>query len=191
MDSIPEKVQFEIRSDALWVPVYTRPLHESRLLDYFAANSIPAYLPVVPDFKVHNVAKNGKPYTYRKSVFRPMLSSYIFAQLTREQRKSAWLTKSIYRILDVKQEEQPQFIEELRGLQMMEALANADSKLEFKREFHVNDRFMIEAPSEFEGTYGYLVEKKKKFLWVIRIELLGQYVNVEIDPALYKMKKVG
>ena len=118
-----------------------------------------------------------------------MLKSYLFAQLNPSQKKSIWGSKSILKIFDVTEEYQSVFIEELRGLQMMEVLARS-SKIEYKKEIQVHDRFVIESPKEFEGTYGYLVQKQKKFLWVIKIELLGQYVNVEIDPCNYKMRKV-
>lgn len=118
-----------------------------------------------------------------------MLKSYLFAQLNPVQKRNIWNSKSILKIFEVSEEYQPVFIEELRGLQMMEVLARS-SKLEYKKEIQVNDRFVIESPREFEGIYGYLVQKQKRFLWVIKIELLGQFVNVEIDPCNYKMRKI-
>ena len=188
-DFQPEIVTFSIREDALWLPIYTRALHEFKLYDYLREHGIPAYLPVVPDFKIHRVVKGEKQHSYRHEVMRPMLKSYVFAQLTFEQRKELWKTDAINNIWKVSPEEQPTFIEELRGLQMMEVLARS-SKLEYKKEIQVNDRFIIEAPREFEGTYGYLIQKRKKFLWVVKLEFLNQCIDVEIDPSLYKMSKV-
>ena len=188
-DFQPEIVTFSIREDALWLPIYTRPLHEFKLYDHLCEHGIPAYLPVVPDFKIHRVVKGEKQHSYRREVMRPMLKSYVFAQLTFEQRKELWKTDAINNIWKVSPEEQPTFIEELRGLQMMEVLART-SKLEYKKEIQVNDRFIIEAPREFEGTYGYLIQKRKKFLWVVKLEFLNQCIDVEIDPSIYKMSKI-
>ena len=189
MDFEAEQLSFASAEDALWVPVYTRPLHEFRLYEYFRSRGIPAYLPLVPDFRFHNVVKNGKPYSYKREIRRPMLRSYLFARLTVDERRELWKTNSINNVWNVSREEQPAFLEELRGLRMMEELAKS-SKIEFKKEIQVNDRFVIEAPREFEGTRGYLVEKRKKFWWVVRLEFLGRYVDAEIDPSAYRMTKV-
>lgn len=189
MDFQPESVQFSIKENHLWFPVYTRALHEVRLYHYLTERNIPVYLPVVPELKVHNVVKKGKYYSYRKEVLSPMLKSYLFAQLDPDQKKEIWNSKSVLKIWDVSEEYQPKLIEELRGLQMMESLARS-SKLEYKKELQANDRFVIESPKEFEGIHGYLLRKQKRFLWVVKLELLGQYIEVEIDPCSYKMRKV-
>ena len=118
-----------------------------------------------------------------------MLSSYIFAQLTEDQRKQIWRSNSVNNIWNVSPEEQPKFVEELHGLQMMESLAQS-TKLEFKKEIQVNDRFVIEAPREYEGTYGYLVEKRKRFWWIVRLEFLNQFIETQIDPSHYVFKRV-
>ena len=184
-----DKVQFTMVDGAIWMPIYTRPLHEFRLAEYFMEHDIPYYLPLVPDVKIHNVYKDHVRHVYRQEVMRPMLRSYIFAQMTREQRRSVWRSNSVNNVWDVAPEEQPRFIEELRGLQMMEALS-LTNKVEFKKEIQVNDRFVIESPREFEGTYGYLVEKRKRFWWVVRLEFLGQFIDTQIDPTIYKFRKV-
>ena len=189
MDFQPQTLEFSYCENHQWFPIYTHALHEFRLYKYLTDRGIPVYLPVVPDFKIHNIVRNGKSYSYRKETLRPMLKSYLFAQLDSVQKRSIWNSKSIIKILEVSEAHQPAFIEELRGLQMMETLARS-SKLEYKKDIQVNDRFVIESPKEFEGTYGYLVRKQKRFLWVVKIELLGQYIDVEIDPCNYKMRKV-
>jgi hypothetical protein len=184
-----EKVLITIRAGAIWMPIYTRPLHEFRLCEYCEKHEIPFFLPLVPGFKIHNVSKGGKRHTYKKEILKPMLSSYVFAQMTEEQRKQIWRSNSVNKIWDVTIQEQPQFVEELHGLQMMEDLA-LSAKLEFKKEIQVNDRFVIEAPQEYEGTYGYLVEKRKRFWWVVRLDFLGQYIETQIDPSVYTFRRI-
>lgn len=184
-----EKVQIAIKDGAIWMPIYTRPLHEFRLCEYCEDHEIPFYLPLVPGFKIHNVYKGQTRHTYKKEIMKPMLSSYIFAQMTEDQRKQIWRSNSINSIWNVTLEEQPKFVEELHGLQMMESLA-LSTKLEFKKEIQVNDRFVIEAPREYEGTYGYLVEKRKRFWWIVRLEFLGQYIETQIDPSDYTFRRI-
>ena len=185
----PEKVQIAIKDGAIWMPIYTRPLHEFRLCKYCEKHEIPFYLPLVPGFKIHNLSKGQKRYTYKKEIMKPMLSSYIFAQMTEDQKKQIWRSNSINGIWDVTIEEQPKFVDELHGLQMMESLA-LSTKLEFKREIQVNDRFVIDAPRKYEGTYGYLLEKRKRFWWVVRLEFLGQYIKTQIDPNDFIFRRI-
>lgn len=185
-----EKVEFERKAGYLWLPVYTKPLHEFRLCRYCRDHEIPVYLPLAPVIRVHRVVKDGKTYTYRREALRPMLGSYAFVQLHRGQFETVWRSNSVTRILEVKEHEQERFLEELRGLQMLETLSRSQ-KVEFHRELQVNDRFVIESPREFEGVRGYLVEKRKKFLWAIKLDFLGRFIDVVIDPSEYKMRKIG
>ena len=184
-----ERVQITMKDGALWMPIYTRPLHEFRLCKYCEEHDIPFYLPLVPGIKIHNVNKGQKRHTYKKEIMKPMLSSYVFAQMDEDQRKQIWRSNSVNSIWNVTPEEQPGFVEELHGLQMMESLA-LSTKLEFKKEIQVNDRFIIDAPREYEGTYGYLIEKRKRFWWVVRLDFLGQYIETQIDPSAYTFRRI-
>ena len=94
-----------------------------KLYRYFEENGIPAYLPVVPDVKIHNVSYKDKSFRYENEVLRPMLKSYLFAQMTDAQKRVVWRTKSVCGVLNVTREQQSAFIGELRGLQVMEELA--------------------------------------------------------------------
>ena len=109
--------------------------------------------------------------------------------MKKKKKKQIWRSNSVTNIWNVTAEEQPGFVEELHGLQMMESLA-LSTKLEFKKEIQVNDRFVIDAPQEYEGTYGYLVEKRKRFWWVVRLEFLGQYIETQIDPSNYTFRRI-
>lgn len=181
------KVEFTITEGSLWMPIYTQPLHEFRLHRYLTERGIPNYLPVLPEWKVQTVNSGKKVYEYKRKVLRPMFRSYMFAQLSDEQKKDSWNSKSIIRILDVPAARQRCFIEELRGVQMMEALGQTTT-LEFRDDIKVNDRFLIES-GPFEGTYGWLVKKKKQFLWVVKVECMGTYISTELDPSGFKMTK--
>ncbi len=183
-----KKIIITEADDSLWYPVMTVPMHEMRLYHRLEEQGIVTYLPVVPKIKVHNVYHRESSYRYEDTVLRPMLTSYIFARLNDEQRRSIWRTNSVRAVLEVSRERQPSFIKELKGLQLMEELAE-NTKVEYKQEIAVNDRFIIESPRQFEGTYGYLVERRKRFLWVIKLEILGGFVTAEIDPREYQFTR--
>ena len=164
-----KKIIINESESSLWCPIYTMARHEE--------NGIPAYLPVVPDVKIHNVSYKDKSFRYENEVLRPMLKSYVFAQMTDAQKRVVWRTKSVCGVLNVTREQQSAFIGELRGVQ-------------YKKEIEVNDRFMIESPRQFEGTFGYLVERRKRFLWVVKLEIFGGFISAEIDPREYKFSKI-
>ena len=185
----PKKIVITEAENALWYPLRTVPRHEMKLYCLLEEKRIPAYLPVMPSIKVHHVHYKSNSYRYENEVLRPMLPSYVFARLDSIQRQSIWRNNSVRAILDVPKIHQESFIEELRGLQVMEELS-LHTKVEYKREIAVNDRFVIEEPPQFEGAYGYLVERRKRFLWVIKLEIVGGYVTAEIDPRQYKFTKI-
>lgn len=188
MEFTPINIDFQVDDNALWIPIYTQPLHEFRLQQYFNERGIPNYLPVIPKIKIQNVNSGKTVYKYEKVIAKPMFSSYIFAALTPEQKIASWRSKSVIRYFDVPFEQQKEFIDELHGVKMMETLGQKNA-LEFGSEFQVGDRFVIETPP-FQGVYGYLEKKKKKFIWIIRIECMGSFIATEIDPSIYQMKKV-
>lgn len=185
----PRKIVITEDENSLWYPLRTVPRHEIKLYRQLEEKGIPVYLPVMPAVKVHHVCYKTNSYRNEDEVLRPMLPSYVFARLDCTQRQSVWRTNSVRALLDVPKVQQASFAEELRGLQVMEELS-FHTKVEYKKEIAVNDRFVIEEPRQFEGSYGYLVERRKRFLWVIKLEIIGGCVTAEIDPRQYKFTKV-
>ncbi len=184
-----KNIVFTEAENALWYPVRTVPLHEMKLFRFFESRGIPAYLPLVPGIRVRSVHHKDSAYRYEDNILRPMLRGYIFAQMDEAQKKQAWQTHSVRSVLDISAYPQQVFIQELQNLQFMENLAFSN-KVEYKNEIMVNDRFQIEEPRQFEGMFGYLVERRKRFLWVVKLEILGGFISAEIDPREYKFSKV-
>ena len=179
---------FESAENSLWMPVYTQPLHEFRLRDYMLANDIACYLPLLPEWKVQKVRSAKHSYEYKKVVFRPMFRGYLFARLSPEEKLSCWQSKSVVAYLDVPPEAQESFIRELRTVQMVEELGK-NSPVEFGCEIGEGETFIIES-GIFEGTYGKLLKKNRRFLWTVEIECLNTALAVEIDPSSIKMRKL-
>ncbi len=132
-----------------------------------------------------------KMYHYHDTVLKPMLPSYVFAQLDEAERKAVWGSQSVVHVLQVPDYMQNDFIDELKGVSMMEELAKS-RKLEYHGEIQVNDCFTIESPSQFAGVKGYLVSKnQKKYLWVVKLALIGEgYIDAVIDPSEYTFHKL-
>ena len=191
MEFVQEKVEFPMVDGKLWLPIRTKPLHEFRLHAYCKEHDIPVYLPVVSQLRTKHIPMPKKMYNYHETVFRPMLSSYIFAQINEVERKEIWNSQSVNHILSVPEYMQSTFLDELRSVCMMEDLAKT-KKLEYHKDIQVNDHFEIESPSQFAGVRGYLVSKnEKKFLWVVKLDMIGGiYVESVIDPSQYKLRKL-
>ena len=61
--------------------------------------------------------------------------------------------------------------------------------VEFGSEIKEGELFVIES-GIFEGTYGKLLKKNRRFLWTVEIECMHSTVAVAIDPSKYRMRKV-
>ena len=51
------------------------------------------------------------------------------------------------------------------------------------------DKFLIES-GPWQGIYGYLTKKEKRFQWIVEIESIGGLVRATIDFAKCKMRSV-
>lgn len=183
------ETEFASAEHALWMPVYTQPLHEFRLKDFLDSRGIPCYLPLLPEWKIQKVHSAKRSYEYRKIVWRPMFRGYLFARLTPEERSSCWQSKSVIAFLAVPESQQEEFVRELRSVRMIEELGK-DRPVEFGSEIREGELFLIES-GIFEGTYGKLLKKNRQFLWTVEIECMHSTVAVEIDPSQYRMRKIG
>ena len=182
--------EFELEplAGALWMPVYTQPLHEFRLRDFLTNHNIVCYLPTVPEWKIRHIKSKKGTYEYRKVVERPMFRGYLFARLRQEDKLVCWQSRSVISFLEVSEPEQNSFLKELRAVRMMEMLAR-EQPLEYGSEVHEGDKFIIESGA-FEGVEGRLLKKNRQFLWTVEIECLNRSISVEIDPAKLKMRKL-
>ncbi len=167
------------------VPVYTQPLHEFRLKEFCDAKGIINYLPLKRTFKIHNVASKGKAYNYKKVVLRPLFASYVFVRIPKEEQNLLFNSKSVIRILNVG--DLQSFLNSIRTVRSVE-LAGLQSELEFNVDIKEGERFLIES-GVWEGVYGWLVKKDKKYLWTVEIEFLHELIRATIDPSQYKMSR--
>ena len=182
--------EFELKAlpGALWMPIYTQPLHEFRLRDYLINHNIECYLPTVPEWKIQHVKSSKGIYEYRKVVERPMFRGYLFACLRSEDKTVCWQSRSVISFLEVSESAQEDFLKELRAVRLMEVLAR-ENPLEYGSEVQEGDKFVIETGA-FEGVEGRLLKKNRQFLWTVEIECLNRIISVEIDPATLHLRKL-
>ena len=175
-----------VGGDEIVRPIYTMPLHEGRLVKYCRSLDIPFYLPLHKVWKVVNQRHGDRQYQYPKEVMRPMFPSYVFVKMNPDQRSLLYKSNSIAKILAVT--DQAHLLEEIQVVRQLESIALTE-ELDFNASLKEGEKFLIES-GPWQGIYGWLVKKEKRYLWTIEIECLNGIVQATIDPSKYKMTKV-
>ena len=170
-------------ADEIVRPVHTLPQHEGRLFEYCREHDIVCYLPLRRDWRILHKSYKHREYTYPREVLVPMFRAYVFARMNSQQREEIFQSKSITRILQV--HDQESFLNELRVVRQLEEIAQSE-ELDFNCDIKEGDKFLIES-GPWQGIYGYLTKKEKRFQWVVEIESIGGLVRATIDPSKYKM----
>jgi hypothetical protein len=168
--------------------VYTRPNQEIRLYEYCKTHGIVCYLPLKKVWKVLTRRYGDKSYQYPNEVIRPMFPNYMFVMLTPEQRTPLYNTLAIVRILYDTEQNQQKLLDEIRLVHQIETIA-IDEKIDFNAEIKEGKKFLIES-GPWQGIYGWLKKKQKRFLWTVEIECVNSMVQATIDPSQYKMTPV-
>ncbi len=175
-----------VKDDEIVRPIYTVPLHEGRLVKFCRGLGIPFYLPLHKVWKVVTQRHGGREYQYPKEVLRPMFPSYIFVKMNPEQRGLLFKSNSIAKILAVTN--QPRLLEEIQMVRQVEGIA-LHEQVDFNCGIKEGEKFLIES-GPWQGIYGWLIKKEKRYLWTVEIECLNGIIQASINPAEYKMTKV-
>ena len=169
--------------------VFTRPLNEGNLLEFCEKKGIVSYLPLKKVNRVMRRTYKGKSYQYQNVVLRPMFSSYVFVKMKPDQRADIYHSKAIVRVLgDDVRDNQGKLLDKIRLVHQIETIAMTE-ELEFNTDVKEGDRFLIES-GPWQGVYGWLKKKRKRFLWTVEIECVNSLVQATIDPSQYKMSPV-
>ncbi len=168
--------------------VFTTPLHEGRLREFCLENGIVSYLPLKRSFRITRRGYKNKSYEYQTVVLRPMFPSYIFLKMKPEDRSKIFRSNSVVRILSEDNAMQQRLLGEIRLVRQIEEIAK-EEELEFNPGIKEGGKFLIES-GVWQGVYGWLVKKRKSFLWTVEIECVNSIVRATIDPTQYKMTPV-
>lgn len=189
MDDPDRGQYFKEHLDRRWLPVYTQPLHERRLLKHFEQTGIPCYLPMLKKAAYKTVRSNNRTYQYLKEVRRPMFSGYLFACLAQEEEDSAWRTRSIVRIFRDQNFTQEQLLEELNLIRRFE-LVSETQKVEILPHLVPGTKVMI-AAGPWEGIYGVIESRRKPLKFIVNLEIMEQAIATEIDITNIKLLEIS
>jgi len=188
MDDIASNSHLKIYPGRRWLPIYTQPLHERRLLKHFEQTDIPCYLPMLKKAAYKTVRSNNRTYQYLKEVRRPMFTGYLFACMAQEEEESAWRTRSIIRIFRDKNFTQEQLLEELNLIRHFE-LASETQKVEILPHLVPGTKVMI-AAGPWEGIYGVIESRRKPLKFIVNLAIMEQAVATEIDITTTKLVEI-
>lgn len=178
---------FDLREGDLVLPVYTKPLHEVKFLDFCGENGIAAYLPLRKEIRIKRRSYGAKQYEYQQEVYRPMFASYVFARLNAEERSLAFKSDEVLKMLRMDESQVPGLLRELRVIRKIEIIGRTE-ELEFNADIKEGEKFLIESGA-WEGVYGWLKKKERYCSWVVEIECVNTLVRATIDPSKIKMSK--
>ncbi len=168
--------------------VFTTPLNEGHFKEYCNEHGIVNYLPLRKTCLFKRHIRNGKTYQYRNVVLRPMFSNYIFVKMLPEQRSQIFRSNTVIRILGDEAQISAKLLDEIRIVRRIEEIAMTE-ELEFNPQIKEGGKFLIES-GPWQGVYGWLKKKRKRYLWTVEIECVNSLVQATIDPSQYKMSPV-
>ena len=188
MDESGSEQHFAMHPDLRWLPVYTQPLHERRLLKHFEQMGIPCYLPMLKKAAYKTVRSQNRTYQYLKEVHRPMFPGYLFACLAQKEEESAWRTRSIIRIFRDQNFTQEQLLDELNLIRRFE-LASETQKVEILPNLVPGKKVLISS-GPFEGIYGIIESRRKPLKFIVNLEIMEQAIATEIDITNIKLVEI-
>ena len=188
MEEPSTELHFQLQDGRRWLPIYTQPLHERRLLNHLQKTGIPCYLPLLKHATYKNVRRQNRTYQYLKEVLRPMFSGYLFACLAQEEEENAWRSRSIVRIIKNEAFTQDKLIAELNLIRRFE-LAAQTQKVEVLPHLVPGKKVVITS-GPWEGIYGIIERRKKPLRFIVNLDIMERAVATEIDISQIKLAAV-
>ncbi|MBR0458323.1 MAG: hypothetical protein IJJ26_03725 [Victivallales bacterium] len=171
-----------------WYPVYTQPLREHRLAEWLLEKEIPFYLPLKKKFTIKRVKRPVKVDVYQYETFTPMFKGYLFAALDAEELTNIWHSNHIIRILRDAEQAQKRLLHELQVIRQFEC-ASAELPVEVLPEL-VNGSWFVILNGPLQGVHGQVIERRKKLLFAVNLDMFGQSVTAELDVTKYRIEPV-
>ena len=165
--------------------VHVRPKQESRLYGLCRESGVVCYLPLRKLCRVTVRRYGRKTYHYPQEVLRPMFPGYLFVRANPEQRNWLYGTNAIVRVINDTPEAQAKLLEEIRVVRRIESIA-LEEEVEFNAEVKEGDRFLVES-GPWQGTYGWLKRKRKRFVWTVELECVNALVQATLDPSQVRL----
>jgi len=154
-------------SDRQWWALYTKARHEKAVARYLAANSIPFYLPLVPQTSVscHR----------RRTSHVPLFSGYVFVCARCDERTTVLMSNRISRILDVGDDELLEM-----DLRQLSQLIVSGAPLTIEARLGPGQRVRVRY-GPLAGLEGTVLKRRDESRLLIGVSFLQQGASVEIE----------
>ena len=158
--------------EARWFAVHAMPRHERKVVERLTAKGIEAYVPVSVKFKQY--AKKRKKHHY------VLLTGFVFVKIIKSELTRVLETESLYGLLKIGRDilaipdEQIKMLRKIVGDEAMDvSLHNG--------EYHAGQEVEIVGGS-LTGTKGILKRIEGKNRFIVKLEVVGVFLEMTVDP---------
>ncbi|MCI0413493.1 UpxY family transcription antiterminator [bacterium] len=156
-------------ADLQWYAVYTRSRHEKTVASRLEEKRIEVFLPL------RKVLRRWKDR--RKEVLMPLFSSYVFVRIPFTQKLSVLQTPGVVQILSEGSKPMPIPEEQIVSIQKL-----VESGLTYDPYPYLKEGSLVSVVrGPLTGVQGILVEKRKKHLLVLSVDLIQQSAALQVD----------
>lgn len=118
---------FTRQSGCTWHPVFTLPRNEKKVAAFLEESGIAAYLPLRRHLNMQHVAAKGRSYCYRRELFLPLFSNYLFACIPHARAGEVRRNRSVVAILPVDEAAEDKLVGELSLIRQIEDYAGSEA----------------------------------------------------------------
>jgi transcription termination/antitermination protein NusG len=152
-----------------WYAVYTRSRHEKSVASKLEEKRIEVFLPL------RNVLRRWKDR--RKEVAMPLFSGYLFVRMPYTQRLAVLQTPGVVHILSEGVKPVPIPEEQILSIQKL-----VESDLAYDPYPYLKEgTFVKVVRGPLQGVEGILLEKRKRHLLVLSVDLIQQSAALQVD----------
>jgi transcriptional antiterminator NusG len=156
-------------ADLQWYAIYTRSRHEKRVASRLEEKRIEVFLPL------RKVLRRWKDR--RKEVLMPLFSSYVFVRIPNTQKLSVLQTPGVAQILSEGGKPVPIPVEQIASIQTL-----VESGLHYDPYPYLKEGTVVSVVrGPLAGVQGILVQKRKKHLLVLSVDLIQQSAVLQVD----------
>lgn len=154
----------------LWRVLHTKPRQEKAVAEVLHAAGIRHFLPTV---------RETKTYGHRRRVIdRPLFASYVFLRGSREEAWFAVGTKRVARVIEA-----PDQHALMRELEQIRLALLGGATLDPYPYLKIGKRVRV-STGPFKGIEGVVDVRARRDRLILKVEVLGRAVSVEIDACL-------
>lgn len=162
---------FDNQPSSIYCVMSAKTRREKNLAENLNYLDVPFYLPVY--LKEKRYKKGSQTHEI------PLFDGYLFFKKTPSKHiEILQLSKKYNVVFDVDQSDKDIFVSQLQAIKNMLA---SKSTVKPYAEYKEGDKVRIKS-GPLKDLEGFIVTEKKKYLFVVSVDILGQSVSCEIDP---------